>query len=224
MHRLFISLCVFFVSFVGLTATAQEAEEYRVEFKTNVGSFTVKLYNDTPLHRDNFLGLVREGAFNNLLFHRVIKNFMVQAGGEMRGDKEGARLELLKSRHSEMIPAEFRYPQYFHKRGALAAARQSDDVNPEKASDPMEFYIVVGEYFLEKELGRFETEERGKMPEEVKQAYMTEGGTPHLDSEYTVFGELVEGYKVIDKIQNRETDADNRPHKEVYIISAKILN
>ena len=93
----------------------------------------------------------------------------------------------------------------------------------DKASDPIEFYIVIGEFYLEKELKAYETEERGEMPAEVKHRYMTEGGTPHLDNEYTVFGELVDGFKTIDKIQNRETGENNRPLKEVYIISAKIL-
>lgn len=204
-----------------LSALAQE-QEYQVEFKTNVGKFTVKLYNETPRHRDNFLSLVREGAYDNLLFHRVIKNFMVQAGGDAR-EPYKKRYEALKARLSEMIPAEIRYPQLYHKRGALAAARIGDEENPDKASDPIEFYIVIGEFFLEKELKAYETEERGEMPAEVKQQYMTEGGTPHLDNEYTVFGELVDGFKTIDKIQNRETGENNRPLKEIYIISAKIL-
>lgn len=204
-----------------IVASAQE-KEYQVEFKTNVGSFSVKLYNETPLHRDNFLALVREGGYNKLLFHRVIKNFMVQAGGAMKGNNQAA-MDLLLSKHSEMIPAEFHYPTLFHKRGALAAARQGDETNPEKKSDPIEFYIVVGQFFLEKELKEYETEERGVMPDHVKQAYMTEGGTPHLDTQYTVFGELIDGFKTIEKIQNQKTDPNNRPEKDIYIISAKII-
>lgn len=211
---------ILILSLFTLTASAQE-KQYQVEVKTNVGTFTVKLYNETPLHRDNFLKLVREGVYNNLVFHRVIKNFMVQAGGAYRGDNEKA-LELVTSKHSEMIPAEFRYPQIFHKRGALAAARQGDNTNPEKMSDAIEFYVVVGEFFLENELKTFENEERGVMPDNVKQTYMTEGGTPHLDTQYTVFGELIDGFKTIDKIQNREVDSANKPFKEVYIISTKI--
>ena len=206
---------------LSLHGLAQE-QEYQVEFKTNVGKFTVKLYNETPLHRDNFLALVREGAYNNLLFHRVIKNFMVQAGGDAR-EAYKKKFEALKAKHSKMLPAEIKYPQLYHKRGALAAARIGDEENPDRASDPIEFYIVVGEFYLEKELKAYETKERGEMPREVKQTYMTEGGTPHLDNEYTVFGELVDGYKTIEKIQNRETGENNRPLKEVYIISAKIL-
>ena len=206
---------------LSLHGLAQE-QEYQVEFKTNVGKFTVKLYNETPLHRDNFLALVREGAYNNLLFHRVIKNFMVQAGGDAR-ESYKKKIEALKAKHSKMLPAEIKYPQLYHKRGALAAARIGDEENPDRASDPIEFYIVVGEFYLEKELKAYETKERGEIPREVKQTYMTEGGTPHLDNEYTVFGELVDGYKTIEKIQNRETGENNRPLKEVYIISAKIL-
>lgn len=209
------------LALVALASRAQE-KEYQVEFKTNVGSFTVKLYNETPIHRDNFLALVREGAYKNLLFHRVIKNFMVQAGGAMKGNNEGA-MERLESLHSERIPAEFHYPQLFHKRGALAAARQGDEENPEKKSDPIQFYIVIGQFFLENELAAYETEERGKMPDKVKQTYMTEGGTPHLDTQYTVFGELIDGMKTIEKIENQETDSGNRPVKDIYIISAKII-
>lgn len=218
----FKSLIALLTMLLYTSALAQEEREYQVEFKTNVGSFTVKLYNETPLHRDNFLALVREGAYDNLIFHRVIKHFMVQAGGDTKEqDKRG--YEALKERHTELIPAEIHYPQLYHKRGALAAARVGDEENPDKASDPIEFYIVVGEYFLKHELKGYETESKGAMPEEVKQSYMTEGGCPHLDNEYTVFGELVDGYKTIEKIQNRETDDNNRPLKEVYIKSTKIL-
>lgn len=218
MFRRLLFITALLLSLHGL---AQE-QEYQVEFKTNVGKFTVKLYNETPLHRDNFLALVREGAYNNLLFHRVIKNFMVQAGGDAR-ESYKKKFEALKAKHSKMLPAEIKYPQLYHKRGALAAARIGDEENPDRASDPIEFYIVVGEFYLEKELKAYETKERGEMPREVKQTYMTEGGTPHLDNEYTVFGELVDGYKTIEKIQNRETGENNRPLKEVYIISTKIL-
>ena len=139
---MFRRLLLFTMLLFSLGAMAQE-QEYQVEFKTNVGKFTVKLYNETPRHRDNFLALVREGAYDNLLFHRVIKNFMVQAGGDAR-EPYKKRYEALKERHSEMIPAEIRYPQLYHKRGALAAARIGDEENPDKASDPIEFYIVIG--------------------------------------------------------------------------------
>ena len=218
MRKIALSLVL---AFVAVVALAQE-KEYQVEFKTNVGSFTVKLYNETPLHRDNFLKLVRQGDFNNLVFHRVIKNFMVQAGGAMKGD-DGKAMAKLEAKYPKMIPAEFHYPELYHKKGALAAARQGDEENPEKESSPIQFYIVTGQCFLENELEKYDNEKRGKMPDYIKQTYMTEGGTPHLDTEYTVFGEVLEGIKTIDKIQNSETDDSDRPTKDIYIISTKIL-
>ncbi len=216
-----ILLALLFTTFFPLISSAQEVE-YKVKFKTNKGSFTVKLYNETPLHRDNFLMLVREGAYKDLLFHRVIKNFMVQAGGDINGDKKDA-FEYLKLKHSELIPSEIVYPKYFHKQGALAAARIGDDENPERKSDPIEFYVVVGTCFLESELAPYETEDRGMMPPKVKESYMKIGGSPHLDTQYTVFGEVIEGYNTIEKISKMNTDSNDRPLENVYIISATIL-
>lgn len=220
--NIFLVVASLIVLFISAQTVVGQEPEYQIKIKTNQGSFTVKLYNETPLHRDNFLKLVSENAYNNLLFHRVISNFMVQAGGAIRGN-DSERYEHLTLRYHEMIPSEFRYPKYFHKRGALAAARKDDDVNPEKKSDPIEFYIVVGEFFLEKDLKRYESPEN-TMPLNVKETYMTQGGSPHLDNEYTVFGEVVDGYNTIEKISKREVDANNRPIKDIYIISTTILH
>lgn len=204
------------------TLSAQE-KETRVLFKTNRGDFTIKLYNETPIHRDNFVKLVKEGAYNNLTFHRVIRNFMVQAGGGMKDDNIRG-YEAREGRYHEMLPAEIHYPQLYHKRGALAAARIGNERNPEKKSSPIQFYIVIGQFYLESELEAFPQPDGTPMPEEIKQAYMTIGGTPHLDNEYTVFGELVEGWKTIEKIEREETDGEDKPLKEIYIKSATILD
>lgn len=221
MKRIIIALSLlFFGAF--LTLNAQEVEK-QVKFETNKGSFTIKLYNETPLHRDNFLKLVKEGAFINLTFHRVISNFMIQAGGGITGNNTRV-LETRQEKYSEMIPAEINYPTLFHKRGAVAAARTGDEVNPERKSSPMQFYIVVGQFYLEEELSRFSLPEGVTMPENIKQAYMTEGGTPHLDTEYTVFGEIIDGWNTVEKIQKVETDSNDKPLKDVFIKSVKILN
>lgn len=201
---------------------AQEIEK-QVKFETNKGSFTIKLYNETPLHRDNFLKLVKEGAYNNLTFHRVIANFMIQAGGDIKGGNTKA-YETIQNKYSELIPAEIQYPKLFHKKGALSAARTSNEVNPDKKSDPIQFFIVVGQCYLEKEVDDFKHPNGISITEEIKKAYMTEGGTPHLDGEYTVFGELVDGWNTVYKIQKVETDTSDKPLKDVYIKSAKIIN
>ncbi|MDO5036295.1 MAG: peptidylprolyl isomerase [Porphyromonas sp.] len=200
---------------------AQEPETY-VKFDTNKGSFTVKLYNETPIHRDNFIKLVETHAYDDLLFHRIIKGFMCQAGGDIR-DKDEHQKKYFKQKYDYTLPAEILYPLYYHKRGALAAARIGDEHNPERESSGIQFYIVTGEYFLDSDLRKYDTPERGTMPSEVREAYKTEGGAPHLDGAYTVFGEVVSGMKTIQKIESVPTDPEDRPVKDVYIRSAEIV-
>lgn len=221
MKRIFTLLALIAMAITSSTH-AQEVEK-QIKFVTNKGSFTIKLYNDTPLHRDNILMLVKEGAYNDLTFHRVIPNFMVQAGGAMRHQNTKG-FEALMERHSERIPNEINYPKLYHKRGAVAAARVSNEVNPEKESDPIQFYVVVGQFYLESELKQMTQKSGIEMTEEIMNAYMTEGGSPHLDNEYTVFGEVIDGWKTIEKIQKVETDSSDQPTKEVFIKSATILN
>lgn len=220
MRRLLPLLLLSFALLSFLTLKAQQPE-VRVQFKTNKGSFTIKLYNETPLHRDNFLRVVREGTYEGMLFHRVIRNFMIQAGGALQGD-DGTKYEAIAAKYPDLIPAEFRYPTLFHKRGAVAAARVGDELNPEQASDPIQFYITIGQFYLEGELKDFESTR--EMPPHVREAYKTEGGTPHLDGAYTVFGEVVEGWKTIEKIAKQETNAEDRPVKDVFIRSVIILS
>lgn len=206
-----------------LSAQQADSHEYLVEFKTNKGSFVIKLYNETPKHRDNFLKLVRSNSYDNLIFHRVIKGFMIQAGGNiLNGDETSA--DNLETQHSETLAPEFMFPTKFHKQGAVAAARLSDEENPEKRSSPLQFYIVTGKFFLDHELEKMFRKKELNLPPKVKEAYMSQGGAPHLDNEYTVFGEIVKGYKVVDKIQNIPTDDNDAPTKPIYIKSAKILS
>ena len=196
--------------FAALVGQAQQKETV-VVIETNYGTIKAKLYNDTPLHRDNFLKLVNEGWYNGSPFHRVINNFMIQGGQNADG-----RLD-----PGYTVPAEFT-ENHFHKKGALCAARQPDQVNPKKASSGSQFYIVQGTVFDDKKLDLYE-ERLGKIfGAKQRQAYKTVGGTPHLDGDYTVFGEVTEGLDVVDKIARVKTGYMDVPAEPVYIISITV--
>lgn len=196
-------LCLIICILLGMTASAQEKETL-VLIKTTKGDIKVKLYNDTPLHRDNFIKLINEGWYNNSPFHRVINNFMIQGGHKQDGTVDPGY----------SIPAEFR-TNHIHKKGALAAARLGNQVNPEKASSGCQFYIVQGNVMNEARI-QMEQQRLGKTyTAEQIEAYTTIGGTPHLDGEYTVFGEVVEGLDVIDKIASVKTDSMDVPVEAV---------
>ena len=251
----------------------ENGNETRVRLETNLGNITLKLYNETPLHRDNFIKLVKEGVYDSTLFHRVIKNFMCQAGDP--NSKTAPDTAMLGDGDvGYTVPAEFRTPAIFHKRGVLAAAREGDDVNPEKASSGCQFYIVTGKKFTEAQLinmanqqnqARLDTvfqqlarkhmkeifklrkagdnnallelqdsleaqaraivkQEPAKTftPEQI-QAYTTVGGTPHLDGNYTVFGEVTEGMDVVEKIEISKTNRADRPLNNVRILKAVVV-
>ncbi len=200
-----------------------ETKETLVVMDTTLGKIKFKLYNDTPQHRDNFIKLAKAGQYDGLLFHRVIKDFMVQ-GGDVTSKDAPMNKQLGAGDLGYTIPAEFNYPQYFHKKGALCAARTGDDENPERASSATQFYIVTGKFFTEMELDKMEKEQGITFTPEQRQAYMLEGGTPHLDGKYTIFGEVVSGMKAVDKIQFTETNVDDRPVKNIKIKSMKIVN
>lgn len=200
----------------------QESETL-VVIDTDMGKIKVKLFNDTPLHRDNFIKNVKENRYDGLLFHRVIKQFMIQAGDVTSKDAPMDK-HLGDGDLGYTIPAEIVYPKYFHKRGALCAARTSDDVNPEKASSATQFYIVTGKFYTGMELDKMEKENNRTFTPEEREAYMLEGGAPHLDGNYTVFGEVVKGMKVVDKIQFVETNSEDRPLKNIKIKSMTIVD
>lgn len=219
--RQLLMLSAFFLFTYTIPLLAQE-QETLVQIKTSMGKVKVKLYNDTPKHRDNFLKLVKEKKYEGLLFHRIIKQFMAQGGDiNSKGAPEGAKLG--DGDMGYTIPAEIVFPKYFHKRGALCAARTGDEENPEKASSGSQFYIVTGKFFLEMELDKMEKEKGKKFTPEQREAYMLQGGTPHLDNEYTVFGEVVKGQKVIDKMQLEETDENDRPIEDIIIEKMEIV-
>ncbi len=256
-----------------MNTTPIDSGAVKVEVETSAGNFTVLLYGDTPKHRDNFVKLAESGQYNGTLFHRVIKNFMVQAGDPDSKDAPAGKM-LGSGDIGEKIDAEIVYPAHFHKRGALAAARQGDQVNPQRQSSGSQFYVVTGEKYTQGQLGQMErqmeqrmmqdhftqlaqqhqAEIRGlqqrrdtaalralqqqlidqteawaktgaaKMTPEMRHAYTTMGGTPHLDNQYTVFGEVISGMDVIDKIQQAETDRNDRPNQDIKILGMKVLH
>lgn len=201
--------------------------------RTTAGDIVVELDDRAPRHRDNFAELAREGYFDSLLFHRVIEGFMIQGGDPRTRDITGAEFdaegpETGDRRYWEDIEAEIRYPELYHRRGALAAAREGDDVNPERRSSRTQFYIVWGRAFDDEELDRMQrriaaaTRGRAVMPDSVREAYRTVGGTPHLDGQYTVFGRVVEGLETVEAIQRVPTDSLDRPATDVRILSARV--
>lgn len=188
-------------------------DQYHVLVMTDMGNMVVKLYNETPLHRDNFISKVKAGFYDSLMFHRVINNFMIQ-GGDPTSKKALAGQSLGSgSAPGERIPAEFRTEQnIYHKRGALAAAR---DGNPEKASSNCQFYIVHRKPWRVSQLDSAIVSRRLTLNDEQKKLYTTTGGTPHLDGGYMVYGELEIGFDVLDKIAATKTLPGDRPEKDV---------
>lgn len=188
---------------------SKEKKETMVIISTDYGDMKIKLYDETPLHRDNFIKLAKEGFFDGLLFHRVIPQFMIQGGDPTSRDAKPGQ-QLGAGGPGYTIPAEFN-PNFIHKKGALSAARQGDQVNPKRASSGSQFYIVQGRTASAQEL------QRGGIqytPEQIK-VYAEQGGTPFLDGQYTVFGEVVEGLDVIDKIAAVRTAPGDRPIEDV---------
>ena len=244
----------------------------KVKLETSLGNIVVELYNETPQHRDNFIKLVEAGYYDGVLFHRVIKDFMIQTG-DGNSKTAGPNTMLGDGDPGYTIEAEFVYPKYFHKRGALAAARTGDQVNPERRSSGSQFYIVTGKIYSSDELKmmtqrmadmkkqdifrRLLNENRARVEELQKSqdmaalqelqneliqkteaeaaeqpfsltdeqidAYTSVGGTPHLDGQYTVFGEVIEGMDVVDKIQNTTTGRADRPTVDIRIVKATIV-
>lgn len=262
-HRILLyTLLILFCSM----STEANAKSNLVLIETSMGNIKIRLYDETPQHRDNFLKLVEQHYFDSLLFHRVIKGFMVQ-GGDPDSKNAPVGKSLGSGGPNYTIPAEIVYPQFFHKRGALSAARTGDEANPLKASSGSQFYIVWGDVYNEVQLAGMEDQKKqqamqtyfqslavqrmdtiqkmqssndtaglnklqadlivlteaefkknpskGGFTAEQKKAYSTVGGTPHLDGEYTVFGEVIEGLDVVGKIQAVETGAQDRPVKDV---------
>ncbi len=180
---------------------------------TSMGDMKIKLYNETPKHRDNFVKLVKEGFYEDLLFHRVIPQFMIQGGDpDSKGAAAGARLGTGGPGYK--VDAEI-LPGLFHKRGALSAARQGGPGNPEKKSSGSQFYVVTGKKYADAELTQMASRMKRPLTEEQKAVYMSEGGTPFLDGDYTVFGEVIEGIEIAEKIALVAKDRSDRPNEDV---------
>ena len=226
MKKLFFLTFFLLAAFIGSSQTIDKQnenmkEEVLVEMETSQGKIVLKLYNDTPLHRDNFIKLANEGAYNGLLFHRVIEKFMIQGGDPDSKDAKPGKM-LGENSIGSNIPAEFS-PNCFHKRGALAAAREGDDVNPKKESSGSQFYIVQGRVWSDGELDMIGQRYGKHFTDEQRKVYCTEGGAPHLDGDYTVYGEVIEGMEVVDKIASAKRDRFDRPLEDIKIISTKVI-
>lgn len=184
-----------------------------VLLSTEFGDMKIMLYDETPIHKENFLKLVKEGAYDGSTFHRVIQKFMIQGGSpKTKINEDGTPMETGETEHR--LPAEF-VEGLYHKKGAVAAARQGDGVNPEKKSSGYQFYIVQGKPFNNNQLAGMEKRSGITYTDEQKEVYNTIGGTPHLDGSYTVFGEVIEGLEVIDKIAAVQTDSRDKPLEDV---------
>lgn len=214
---------------IALGVSAQTSEpRHEILLETDSGNVRIALYNETPQHRDNILRLVEAHAYDGVLFHRVISNFMVQTGdlGSI-GASQGKLLGDTPEKYS--VPAEIRFPQLFHKRGAVAAAREGDDVNPERRSSATQFYIVWGRQWDDASLDKLQqridqmTQGTVKLTPEIREVYKTLGGTPHLDGSHTVFGEVVEGLEVVERIEKAATDDHDRPLKDIRVVRATVV-
>lgn len=255
-----------------IAAQTVESGDAIVDIKTTAGDITVRLFGDTPKHRDNFLKLAKEGFYDGVLFHRVINEFMIQTGDPESKNAPAGKL-LGAGGPGYNVDAEIVYPKHFHKYGALAAARQGDQVNPERKSSGSQFYIVTGKTYNDSILAQIEQRAQQMQIKEIfdrlaserrdsimnmrrnrdmmglqalqdelikraqaeaqehpallsadqREAYKTVGGAPHLDGQYTVFGEIVEGLDVIKKIEGVATDSHDRPTEDVKILSMKVV-
>jgi peptidyl-prolyl cis-trans isomerase B (cyclophilin B) len=227
-HFLLLLACLASVSlFAQQNVKLKKKDRKRdIELITTEGNIILRLYDSTPLHRDNFLRLVKSHYYDSVLFHRVIKNFMIQ-GGDPNSKYAQPGQPLGDGGPSYTIPAEFRQT-IFHKRGVLAAAREGDNENPEKRSSASQFYIVQGKTFTDKQLDSVEVVRLHgyKLPQSHREVYKTVGGTPQLDQNYTVFGEVVSGLDVMDKIASVATSKGedrDRPLQDIRILEAKLV-
>ena len=224
MKRILFLIALVYGASANLCAQTSTTE---VLLETTMGNIRIALYDETPQHRDNFLKLTKMGSYDSLLFHRVIKDFMVQSGDIFsKRAKPGQLLGLGDYDYTQ--EAEFRLPKIFHRRGVVAAAREGDEKNPERRSGASQFYIVWGKIYDDRRLDYTQmkldsiTNGEVQLTPEMREVYKTIGGTPHLDGQYTVFGEVTEGMNLIEKMQMVETDKNDRPLEDIRILKATV--
>lgn len=230
MKKLFFAIVFLFSAIISFsqkdTVVTKKDRKKDVLVQTSMGDMVIRLSDSTPLHRDNFLKLVKAKYYDSILFHRVIKSFMVQAGDPDSKQAPAGKM-LGNGGPGYTVPAEFRQT-LFHRKGVISAARMGDNVNPQKASSGSQFYLVQGKAFTDAELDNIENTRTGgrKIPAYQREIYKTNGGAPHLDQGYTVFGEVINGIEVIDAIAAVKTSkgADkDRPIADVRIIKMKLI-
>lgn len=201
--------------------TVQAPHDCLVEMETNEGTITIKLSDETPQHRDNFIKLAETEYYDGTIFHRVINGFMIQGGDpDSKTAKKGQRLGT--GGPGYQVPAEFKDGHY-HVKGAIAAARMGDQMNPEKKSSGSQFYIVQGKPVPAEQIDFFEVQKGIKYSDEQRQILTTQGGTPFLDKEYTVFGQVINGLEIVDKIANTKTDGADRPSEDIKILKVRVI-
>ena len=229
-HALFaaMALCLFALPAWSEGQGGEADQRQRVLLHTTEGDIVIALADETPIHRDNFMRLVEEHFYDSLLFHRVIYQFMIQTGAPESKDAEpGASLG--EGELPYTLEPEFRVPQLYHRRGAVAMAREGDEQNPERRSSSCQFYIVRGKRFSSKDLEAIEqhvdsmTQGHAHFTDQMRRDYRRLGGAPGLDGQYTVFGEVVEGMEVVERIQRADTDDYDRPVEDVRILKATLL-
>lgn len=209
------------------TRLCAQTSTTEVLLETTMGNIRIALYDETPQHRDNFLKLTKMGSYDSLLFHRVIKDFMVQSGDIFSKNAKPGQLLGMGDYDYTQEP-EFRLPKIFHRRGVVAAAREGDEKNPERRSGASQFYIVWGKIYDDRRLDYTQTKLDSitngavQLTPEMREVYKTIGGTPHLDGQYTVFGEVTEGLDLIEKMQLVETDKNDRPLEDIRILKATV--
>lgn len=227
---LLILLSFFVLAIPTVDAKEKKVKTVKVKIYTTMGEMKVELYNETPQHRDNFIKLVNEGFYEETLFHRVIEEFMIQ-GGDPYSKLNDPELRLGSGDLGYNLDAEIALPTCYHKRGALAAARQGDEQNPEHVSNASQFYLVYGKQYTNSELDAVElnvqkklsSKENFRFTDEQRLTYKTMGGTPFLDTQYTVFGQLIEGFDVLQKISEVATGEGDRPKVDIKILRMRIV-
>lgn len=233
MKKLLFSFSLALVAFLASSCSDDKRDAIgrtEIVIETSRGNITARLYDDTPIHRDNFIKMIEEGVYDNLIWNRIVPGVTIQTG-EPTQKAGGAAPTVDASKYRHTLPPEIKFPRYYHKAGALAMCRQPDDVNPDRVSSGTHFYIVSGKKYdlgslAEVWQGRRDNEPGFKLSSlsaRQKKVYTTKGGAPLLDGDYTIFGEVVDGMGVVESINKVPIDAKERPLREVVVKRIRIV-